>query len=139
MAQPVTHTTAQSTQTESDMCKCNTCQVVKRRIIDGKIGGQVAFKDEHGKRWQRRKCPECYKKQQLLYRAKERKELAQANAPRVKSQAMRYSVIFAPGVVARKCKRCENETANYYYCASCYTTMRYEGNSGLSQAEFLYG
>lgn len=136
MALRNTHTTARASKAETGPCVCTTCGISKMRIIDGAVGGQVAFKDINGRRWQRRKCPDCYKKSQLARRAGEK---VQGNAPRVKSQAKRYSVIFAPGVPARKCRSCGNDTANYYYCSACYNIMRSKNDSALFEVEFLYG
>lgn len=46
---------------ESNLSKCTKCQEIKTRIQNGKQpdGINKVWMDEHGKKWNGRRCPEC--------------------------------------------------------------------------------
>lgn len=49
------------TKIEANLSKCTSCQGIKQRIQAGKQpdGKNKIWVDEHGKRWNGRKCPDC--------------------------------------------------------------------------------
>lgn len=117
---------------------CGCCKKVKQRINDGIIGGQAAYKDENGKRWQRRVCPACYSKKQVERRAKQARVYRREKHALMKV-AKHYTVYVAPGTKLRPCNRCKAKTPNYYYCSTCYSTMRGQNSIALAEVEFFYG
>lgn len=48
---------------EKNLSTCRVCQESKMRIEDGKYGASrnKRWRDEHGKIWRGRVCPDCHK------------------------------------------------------------------------------
>jgi len=46
---------------EANLSKCKSCQEIKQRIQNGKQPDNInkVWVDEHGKKWNGRKCPDC--------------------------------------------------------------------------------
>lgn len=120
--------------------KCTTCNTKRMRIYDGFIGGQAAFKDEHGKRWSRRKCPTCYSRYQVEHRRQSKKgepDLLKVNRLTSPEVTHRTSVYIAPGTKLRPCGTCKEPTTNYYHCVPCRNRMRDRDCPSLGEAEFM--
>lgn len=109
--------------------KCNTCGKLRTRLPDGKIAGQVAWKDQNGRRWNRRKCPPCFKDYQLAHR---KKRPVRELIP-IRHKAQTY---VAPGTRLRNCQTCGDNTPNYYHCQPCYNRMKENDSIGLLEADY---
>lgn len=96
---------------------CNTCGILKKRIEDGKVGQQVAWKDENGKRWQRRRCPPCVKDVQMRYR----KPKETGNDVVLIGSVRRHYVTRKTPL--RKCDSCGAKSANYFKCPPCHALL----------------
>lgn len=104
------------------MCKCVVCEVVKVRINLGRVGTSrnYVLKDDKGRSWQSKRCPDCVHKDNLA-----RYHRTKKITPKPESDLGPAEVLFAPKL--RSCRSCKVMNPNYYDCDSCRSVASQSG------------